>query len=140
MKAQLSIFLLIMSLFSCAQNKEKTEAVEKDELIVKINLLVESMISYMEGANPSYTKKDVEKCEMILKKYLKEMEKTTSKEARMEVVKSTILKLNELNEKCGSQLIETSERERIAEIIILASSKKGYNSKEEDITENWREW
>ncbi len=131
---------MILSLCSCAQKKEKTEAVEKDEMLIRINLLKESMISYMEDANPSYTEKDVEKCEVILKEYLKEIEKTKSKEAGMEVVKSTIIKLNELNEKCGSELIETSEREQIAEIIILASSKKGYNSQEEDITEKWREW
>lgn len=38
-----------------------------------------------------------------------------------------------------SFLIETNEREQIAEIIILAPSIMGYNSSPKDITEKWRE-
>lgn len=140
MKAKLSLLLLIFSLFSCAKKMENTEVVEKDEMLLRVGLLKESMISYMEDANPSYTEKDVEQCNVILKTYLKEIAQTESKEAGIEVVKGTIIQLNELNKKCDFELIETSERELIAEIIILASSKKGYNSQEEDITEKWREW
>jgi hypothetical protein len=58
----------------------------------------------------------------------------------MLIVKSTVLKLNALNEKCDLSLIETNEREQITEIIILASHKMKYNSLNEDITEEWREW
>jgi hypothetical protein len=57
----------------------------------------------------------------------------------MLIVKSTVLKLNALNEKCDLSLIETNEREQITEIII-ASHKMKYNSLNEDITEEWREW
>ena len=55
-------------------------------------------------------------------------------------VKMTVLRLNKLNEKCDFQLIETGEREQIAEIIISAGNLKGYNSLDDDITEEWREW
>ncbi|WP_167356145.1 hypothetical protein [Chryseobacterium jejuense] len=58
----------------------------------------------------------------------------------MEIVKSTVLKLNNLNEKCDYSLIETNEREQIAEIIILAGYEMGYNASDEDGTEEWREW
>jgi hypothetical protein len=65
---------------------------------------------------------------------------TRSKEDGREIVKSSVLKINALNAKCDHSLIETSEREQIADIIILASHRMKYNSMEEDITEEWREW
>jgi len=98
------------------------------------------MLDYMEVANPSYTKIDVEECAKILNNYVSEISNSGSKDEGMEIVEITIEKLNKLNEKCDFELIETSEREQIAEIIILESSKKGYNKPEEDITEAWREW
>ena len=58
----------------------------------------------------------------------------------MKVVEKTVLALNELNEPCDEELIETGQREDIAEIIILAGNLTGYNSLDEDITEEWREW
>jgi hypothetical protein len=106
----------------------------------RIDHLKRSMTNYTEAANPSYTQKDIVKCANILTTYLAQLEKTSSKKDGMLVVKSTVLKLNKLNERCDSELIETGEREEIAEIIILAGAAKGYNSKDYDITEEWREW
>ena len=105
----------------------------------KIEFLKNSMLSYMKDAKPSYKRSDVEKCATILNNYLNELDKTTTKAEGMRVVKSTVMELNNLSEQ-REDLIETDEREQIAEIIILSSSKKGYNSPYEDITEEWREW
>ncbi|MDR6920304.1 MULTISPECIES: hypothetical protein [Chryseobacterium] len=90
--------------------------------------------------NPSYKKKDVEECIHILKLYLKNISASTSKNEGMNLVQSTIEKLNSLNERCSSTLIETNEREIITNIIISASADKGYNTIDEDITEQWRKW
>ncbi|AYM99907.1 hypothetical protein [Chryseobacterium sp. 3008163] len=117
---------------------EKPPAMPKEEN--KISILEKSMLEYMENAHASYTKIDVEECAKILNNYFSEISNSKSKNEGMEIVKITIEKLNKLNEKCDFELIETSEREQIAEIIILESSKKGYNKPEEDITEEWREW
>lgn len=117
---------------------KKSTAMPKEEN--KISILEKSMLEYMENANPSYTKIDVEECVKILNNYVSEISNSKSKDEGTEIVKTTIEKLNKLNEKCDFELIETSEREQIAEIIILESSKKGYNKPEEDITEDWREW
>lgn len=76
----------------------------------------------------------------LLSNYSRSVFKTHSKEEAIPIVKSTILKLNDLNEKCNFSLIETNEREQIAEIVILVGNKMGYNSIKEDITEEWREW
>lgn len=52
----------------------------------------------------------------------------------MLVVKDTVIKLNVLNTKCGSELNETDQREQIAELIIISSELMGYNTRNEDIT------
>lgn len=102
--------------------------------------LKESMISFMKCAEPSCTMDDINSCEKILKVYLVDINTSKNKEQGMEIVKATVINLNTLNGKTEETLIETSEREQIAEIIILASSRKGYNTMDEDITEEWREW
>jgi hypothetical protein len=136
-KSFLASLLLIFSLFSCGG---KPNQMHTDEFSIKIEALKTSMISYMESAKPSYSKRDVDECISILNEYTKQIAATTTKEQGMQIVKSTILKLNDLNDKCNGELIETGEREQIAEIIILAGNKKGYNAIDEDITEDWREW
>ena len=140
----LVLVLLISTGNSCMKNSNDKRQFnipkEYKYLLKKVENLRISMINYMEDANPDYTEKDVNKCVEILYKYIQDLAKTNSKSNGMEIVKSTILDLNQLNENCNGQLIETSEREQIAEIMILAGNEKGYNSKEEDITEEWREW
>jgi len=145
-----SIFAFLFIVHSCdgqkkndnsSENKIETKkytAMPKEEN--KISILEKSMLEYMEITNPSYTKTDVEECVKILNSYISAISNSKSKDEGMEIVKTTVEKLNKLNEKCDFELIETSEREQIAEIIIIESNKKGYNKPEEDITEEWREW
>ena len=75
----------------------------------------------------------------LLDDYLRELLDANSREEGMKIVKKTVLALNELNENCGGELIETDQREDIAEIIIVAGNLKGFNGLDEDITEEWRE-
>lgn len=79
-----------------------------DNLIVNLK---KSMEDYMKVANPSYSQKHIDECVNLLSEYTISIFKTHSKEEGMEVVKSTILKLNALNDKCDNTLIETNERE-----------------------------
>ncbi|WP_131725369.1 hypothetical protein [Chryseobacterium sp. Leaf180] len=106
----------------------------------KIALLKKSMLNYLKIAQPSYTKADVEMCIKLLEDYCVKTAASKSKNEGMEMVKITVEKLNDLNEKCNSELIETSEREQIADIIISESVNKGYSKPDDDITEEWREW
>ncbi|MET0945162.1 MAG: hypothetical protein ABWY22_07125 [Flavobacterium sp.] len=144
---KIKIFLLLaFSLNSCAQNSNKYDFKKSDfpkeyqDLLINIETLKTGMINYMNEANPDYTEKDVNQCVIILHNYILEIAKSNSKKDGIEIIKSKIQELNELNKKCGDQLIETGEREQIAEIIISAGYKKGYNQKDEDVTEEWREW
>ncbi|WP_426329172.1 hypothetical protein [Pedobacter sp. R-06] len=118
---------------------DSTQTTPKD-LNKLLGDLKTSMISYLQTAKPSYTMDDINSCETILKQYLADMLTSKNKKAGMKIVKKTILTLNKLNSKTQETLIETGEREQIAEIIILAASRKGYNSVDEDITEEWRQW
>ncbi|NGM65427.1 hypothetical protein [Sphingobacterium sp. SGR-19] len=108
--------------------------------VEKLNALEASMISYMKEAEPSYGHDDVNKCVDILKEYLQKISESKSKVEGEEIVESTVISMNRLNEKCDYGLIETGEREQIADIIISAAADKGYTTLEEDITEEWREW
>lgn len=122
-------------------NKPKEHpTMENQSIEAQIASLKRSMTDYMKSAHPNYTEKDIEKCVQILTEYNIEMSNSKSKEDGMQIVKATVLKLNELNENSSEELIETGEREAIATIIITVGHNKGYNSEDEDITEEWREW
>jgi len=150
MKYLILIFSIL--LFSCTNKiqknfENKTEPKIQSQNITenltlqqKIDELKNSMLEYMKTGQPLYSRSDVEKCAGILEKYVAEISKTKSKNEAMNIAKSTVLELNDLNNNAKSELIETVEREQIADIIITATYKKGYNSMDEDITEEWREW
>lgn len=144
-----TLFLFFIILISCNSNsKDKTnQQVAKisnksnySKQIEEIEILKKEMIDYMNLSKPKYTIKDVEKCEFILVEFIKDIDKTTTKEEGTKIIQTTIFQLNELNKKCQYNLIETNERERIAQIMINMGYLKGYNSLNEDITEQWREW
>jgi transcriptional regulator of heat shock response len=98
------------------------------------------MLNYIEPGDTSYSSSEVEECMQILQDYLVGMEIKESKDDAMKLVEKTVLALNELNQRCQFELIETDQREDICEIIILAGKIKGFNTRDEDITDEWREW
>jgi hypothetical protein len=103
------------------------------------NRVKQGMIDFI-SEDTSYSEEEVGICMNILKKHLDELSKTKNKNEGMALVEKTVLQLNELNEKCEYELIETGQREDICEILILAGNEMGYNDRGEDITEEWREW
>ncbi|MCQ4139530.1 hypothetical protein [Chryseobacterium sp. EO14] len=149
MKNASIVVFSILNLIMCTQKKsinsseikiENTKSTgdkETDKLIINLK---KSMVDFMTVSKPLYSQNDIDECISILSEYTTKILKTHSREEAMLIVKSTVLKLNTLNEKCNFSLIETNEREQITEIIILASHKMKYNSLNEDITEEWREW
>jgi hypothetical protein len=122
------------------KSPSKSSATAKKDLNIMVNVLKTSMISYMQTAQPLYTMDDINSCEKILNSYLTDMHASKSKEEGKNIVSTAVLRLNKLNIQTNQTLIETTEREQIAEIIIFASSLKGYNTMDEDITEELREW
>ncbi len=141
-----SLILIIILGFSCKSKngnnvKSKTMASIKNTEIQEIyTRLKQNMIDFIEPGETAYTEKDVEKCMNIIDDYIINIEKADSKKDAMFIVEKTVILLNEINEKCEYELIETEQREDIAEIIILSGSLKGFNTRDDDITEEWREW
>lgn len=146
MKIKLLVIILI-TLFACGQNgnnnqlsKSKMNLKENAEIKKTYESLSIGMTDFIQFGETEYTKSDVEKCMSLIDNFLNEISKSDSKDVGILSTKKVVLELNELNEKCGYELIETEQREQIADIIILAGHLKGYNGRNEDITEEWREW
>lgn len=142
------ILLGLLSFQDCQGQTEKTSKIEKisnvksrDQVIYKlIASLKKDMEDFMNMNNTAYFQNDVDKCISVLSHCTLDVAKAKSKDETMNVVKTSILELNNLNKKCEYSLIETNEREKIVEIIMTAVSEAGYGSIDEDITEEWREW
>ena len=149
MKTILYIMLLIFvscggnnnSNFEKNRNEQTQKITNKVKTINELKIdLRKSMIDYIKTGNANYNEKDVRKCISIIDKFLIDIKNSKSKEDGLLIVKNTVLQLNNINKKTNFSLIETMERENIAEIINLAGYEKGYNAKDEDVTEQWREW
>lgn len=105
------------------------------------------MRSYMEAVledkgDPGYTEADIEKCGQILDSYIQRVSSSDhgDEQAVMSAVKDTVLALNVLNLESGESLIETDQREDLAELIIKAAADIGVGNGKDDLTEEWREW
>jgi hypothetical protein len=55
------------------------------------------------------------------------------------LIKETVVRLNDLNDRCGGALIETDQREDLCQIILVAARGAGLTTLA-DVTEAWREW
>ena len=93
------------------------------------------------GDDCSYTNEDIERCMTIVDKYLGDLATGSklSQQAIHDVVKTAVVNLNLLNEKCDGSLIETDQREDLCQLILVAATQAGLET-EDDITEQWREW
>jgi len=116
------------------------KAEQSSALRSKIKRLEKEMLGYIEPEFSPYDKTSVEECINILNEHLEQINDCKSKDEALKIVEKTVLKLNDLNKKTNDVLIETVRREKIADIIVIAGYLKGFNSKGEDITEQWREW
>jgi len=110
---------------------------EINEILLRLH---ESMMDFIEPGQTSYTENDVSSCMSIMNTFIDKAIETTSKDEFMKIVENSVLALNELNESTECELIETGQREDIAEIMIMIGFIKQYNSMEDDVTEEWRDW
>jgi hypothetical protein len=98
------------------------------------------MLSYMDSGEASYSEEDIDRCRDILISHAKALELVKDRAGAIDLVKATVLELNKLNQGAGEELIETDQREEICGFIIKAGAIMGFNSEDEDVTEEWREW
>jgi len=89
---------------------------------------------------PGYTIKEILTFESVMNKFLQGVERSKSdKEKILCITKETVLKLNQLNNSCGGDLIETEQREEIVSLILEVIETAGIEVTD-DITLAWREW
>lgn len=115
--------------------------IAEDSQIIRLrSSLVEGMRAYMQDGEVAYDESHIAVCEAILTKYLEAIGSATDRTSSLSLVKDAVLAFNELNEQSGCELIETGQREDICAILIRAGALRGFNSADEDVTEEWREW
>lgn len=109
--------------------------------------ILDGMRSYIEavrkdGGDPGYTEIDVDECGAIIDSYIRRISscKHGDKQAVMSAVRDAVVELNALNLKAGESLIETDQREDLAELISKAAAVVGVGNGKDDLTEEWREW
>lgn len=128
----------------------------QSQLAVLKQSLLDEMLDYMNYGGASdendpdydpefdagYRAEDVAACGEIVDNYLHALSAVRADEAAIrQAIKTAVLALNALNERCEYGLIETEQRERLYEILSIAASDAGLKIKEdEDITDEWREW
>jgi hypothetical protein len=89
-----------------------------------------------------YTQKHVDRCATIIDSMFAALASAPgakSAEQILEIARAAVIKLNKLNDACDGSLIETGQREDLAELINAAAREAGLASTD-DITEKWREW
>jgi hypothetical protein len=105
--------------------------------------LIDSMVEYLQNDDATYTQADVDSCISIVDEFLGQLSKVPKRnknEFILKVVKTVVLKLNELNEECDGGLIETYQRDQLGGLINTAAKEAGLTTEGDDITEEWREW
>jgi hypothetical protein len=88
-----------------------------------------------------YSQKHIDQCSKIIEEFFSSLAAVSEVDRKsiMKAIKSTVVKLNKLNEKCDGCLIETDQREYLCELINSAVKQAGLKS-DDDLTEEWREW
>lgn len=116
-------------------------SLRNDERLAQLKVrLLDGMRAFIEDdEEPDYEERDIERVGQILDEHVAAIERVNDKKQALECVRDTVMKLNELSERCES-LIETGQREDICEFIDRAGARFGFGADDEDVTEEWREW
>jgi hypothetical protein len=113
---------------------------ENLELIRIRASVLAGMREFLLECDVEYAEEDIISCGLILEDHLASISVADSAEFAFQCVKATVIKLNELNDQVGGDLIETDQREEICKFIISAGALLGFNDQDDDVTEKWRTW
>jgi hypothetical protein len=102
--------------------------------------LLRGLRDFMVNASATYDEDDVVDCGRIIDRYVETLAHVPDRATARDAARTAVLALNELNNRCEGELIETDQREQICAIIIEAGALRGFNGPDEDVTEDWREW
>ena len=119
-----------------AEIKNKISALEHNLL----DFIKEDYLTKQYNIKPGYSEKHIQKCINILNTCLANVQKSKSTKSVRRAINVSVLKLNLLHTVTKFMMIETMEREDIAEILNLIGYYKGAIEKDFDQTEKFRLW
>jgi hypothetical protein len=126
-----------------SEQEYRMKSSDTDKLEAIKARLLEGMTDYIaDGEDGLYSKDDIQKCDDILRDFMKRLgglEDSAPETTILHCVKKAVLDLNTLNDSVGGSLIETDQREDLCEYLLLAAQSAGLK-REDDVTEEWREW
>ncbi len=97
-------------------------------------------LQFITEGEVDYDETHIAACDDILGKYLEFIDVAPDKSTGLQHTRDAVLALNELNDRCDGELIETDQREGICALINRGGALRGFNADDEDMTEEWREW
>lgn len=125
------------------EGKSEITMLNQGHYLNQLEKVIEELIEYKcENEDCGYKMVHINRCQKYIKHYLKHLSKlkTPTDQAILKIVRKLVIKLNQLNASTDYALIETDAREAIYEIIQASALACGLTNKNEDITEEWREW
>jgi hypothetical protein len=114
--------------------------IDNEDLQSLRDSIIEGMLDNMSDSDAGFTKEDVEQCRRILEEHLECLARVQDRESAMICVKTTVLRLNALNERAGGEILAADRQEGVREYIMKAGAILDFNGEDEDVTEEWREW
>lgn len=113
---------------------------DNPELQTKIKELQNSFIEFALEEESSVKNWHIKQCINSIQRCLKRMDKCKTPKQALRNIARTVVTLNVINKVAKYDLIYTTEREEIAEILNEAATIKGLNPLQEDLTEDFRTW
>ncbi|WP_461481241.1 hypothetical protein [Porticoccus sp.] len=116
-----------------------------EEFVMLKGEILDGMVDAIEtaGEDADYTVEAIDTCATILGDYLEDVFSPSlygQSKKIMAAVKFTVNELNELNDDCNQNLIDTEQRDQLRELIVASAAYAGLETEQQDITEEWRAW
>lgn len=124
---------------------EQNQSEELSELQSVLKYLtIKDWVEKYEDGLEQYTLENCGKAEQIISSLIHNLERNNelTKNEKIELIKCSVLKFNQLNESLDHCFIETGEREELCEIFDNIADSVGINIQEyeDGIASEWRDW
>jgi hypothetical protein len=119
------------------------QAIKSELELIRENLDIMNWTEKAEDGLEQYTKKNCKRAEAIILDLLNKLEKVEDDfRLKEELIKQSVLELNQFNNSLDGSFIETDEREELCDLFDNIADAVGLNVQEypDGIASNWRDW
>lgn len=124
-------------------NKNQTESLSELQSILKFSPIKNWIEKYEDGLE-QYTPENCKKGEEIISNLVQKLEQNNNlnNNDKVDLIKSSVLEFNRLNDSLDGCFIETGEREELCEVFDNIADSVGINIQkyEDGIASEWRDW